>query len=68
MTATMALKYTASAMDIQTSLKPSWTPCHLQRAQDQLLHLHRGRYGSTGETRIIEHGNPPFLLVRPGAS
>jgi hypothetical protein len=21
---------------------------------------------STGETRIVEHGNPPFLLVRPG--
>jgi hypothetical protein len=23
---------------------------------------------STGETRIIEHGNPPFLLVRPNAA
>ena len=37
----------------------------LQRAQDELFDLYHYRYGRTGETRIIEHGNPPFLLIRP---
>ena len=46
MTATMALKFAASAMDIRRIRGDHHGyAAHLQRAQDQLFHIHRRRYG-----------------------
>jgi hypothetical protein len=67
MTATMALSFMASRMDIRDSAEV---------VMDTLpvINVHKASYSTftivdmarTGETRIVEHGNPPFLLVRPG--
>ena len=67
MTATMALKYAASAMDIQTSaetIMDTLPICSVRKISYSTFTV--VDMASTGETRIIEHGNPPFLLVRPG--
>jgi hypothetical protein len=68
MTATMALKFTASAMDIHTSaeiIMDTLPICSVRKISYSTFTV--VDMASTGETRIIEHGNPPFLLIRPNA-
>ncbi len=67
MTATMALKFTASAMDIRRSAEiimdtlPICSARKISYSTFTVIDM-----ATTGQTRIIEHGNPPFLLIRPG--
>jgi hypothetical protein len=66
MTATMALKFTASAMDIRSSaevIMDTLPICSVRKISYSTFTV--VDMASTGETRIIEHGNPPFLLIRP---
>jgi hypothetical protein len=66
MTATMALKFTASAMDIHNSaeiIMDTLPICSVRKISYSTFTVID--MASTGETRIIEHGNPPFLLVSP---
>jgi hypothetical protein len=66
MTATMALKFAASAMDIQSSaevIMDTLPICSVRKISYSTFTV--VDMASTGETRIIEHGNPPFLLIRP---
>ena len=66
MTATMALKFTASAMDIRRSaeiIMDTLPICSVRKISYSTFTV--VDMASTGETRIIEHGNPSFLLVRP---
>ena len=65
-TATMALKFTASAMDICKSaeiIMDTLPVCSVRQISYSTFTI--VDMASTGETRIIEHGNPPFLLIRP---
>jgi hypothetical protein len=67
MTATMALKFAASAMDIRRSaeiIMDTLPICSVRKISYSTFTV--VDMADTGETRIIEHGNPPFLLVRPG--
>jgi hypothetical protein len=67
LTATMALRYTSSFMDIKRSAETimSTLPiCSLRKISYStftIVDLH-----GSGEVRIIEYDNPPFLLVRDG--
>jgi hypothetical protein len=66
MTATMALKFAASAMDIRSSaevIMDTLPICSVRKISYSTFTV--VDMAITGETRIIEHGNPPFLLVRP---
>jgi len=66
MTASMALKFPASAMDIRESaeiIMDTLPICSVRKISYSTFTV--VDMASTGETRIIEHGNPPFLLVRP---
>ena len=66
MTATMALKFTASAMDIHRSaevIMDTLPICSVRKISYSTFTV--VDMANTGEARIIEHGNPPFLLVRP---
>ena len=66
MTATMALKFAASAMDIRSSaevIMDTLPICSVRKISYSTFTV--VDMASTGETRIIEHGNPPFLLIRP---
>ncbi len=66
MTATMALKFTASAMDIHESaeiIMDTLPICSVRKISYSTFTV--VDMASTGETRIIEHGNPAFLLIRP---
>lgn len=66
MTATMALKFTASAMDMRRSaeiIMDTLPICSVRKISYSTFTV--VDMASTGETRIIEHGNPPFLLIRP---
>src|ERR1035441_3011904 len=66
MTATMALKFAASAMDIQSSaevIMDTLPICSVRKISYSTFTV--VDMAITGETRIIEHGNPPFLLIRP---
>ena len=66
MTAAMALKFTSSAMDIVRSAEiimdtlPICSERKISYSTFTIVDL-----ASTGEARVIEYGNPPFLLVRP---
>ncbi len=67
MTATMALKFTASAMDTLKSaeiIMDTLPICSVRRISYSTFTV--VDMASTGETRIIEHGNPSFLLIHPG--
>ncbi len=67
MTATMALKYTASSIDIRRSaeiIMDTLPICSVRKISYSTFTV--VDVASTGQTRIIEHGNPPFLLIRPG--
>ncbi len=64
MTATMALKYAASAMNIRESaeiIMDTLPICSVRKVSYSTFSI--VDMASTGETRIIEHGNPPFLLI-----
>ena len=66
MTATMALKFTASPMDMHSSaeiIMDTLPICSVRKISYSTFTV--VDMASTGETSIIEHGNPPFLLVRP---
>ncbi len=66
MTATMALKFTASAMDIRRSatiIMDTLPICSVRKISYSTFTV--VDMAGTGRTRIIEHGNPSFLLVRP---
>ena len=66
MTATMALRFAASAMDIQRSaeiIMDTLPICSVRKISYSTFTV--VDMANTGETRIIEHGNPPCLLVRP---
>ncbi len=67
MTATMALKFTASPMDIRKSaeiIMDTLPICSVRQVSYSTFTI--VDIASTGEARILEHGNPPFLLVRGG--
>lgn len=69
MTATMALKFAASAMDIRRSaeiIMDTLPICSVRKISYSTFTV--VDMANTGETRIIEHGNPPFLLIRPNGS
>jgi hypothetical protein len=64
MTATMALKYAASTMDIRRSaeiIMDTLPICSVRKISYSTFSI--VDMASSGETRIIEHGNPPFLLM-----
>jgi hypothetical protein len=69
MTATMALKYAASSMDIQTSaetIMDTLPICSVRKISYSTFTV--VDMASTGETRIIEHGNPPSFWSVPRKS
>ena len=67
MTATMALKYIASDLDFRRSAEiimdtlPICSERKISYSTFTVVDLAAG-----GQARIIEHDNPPFLLIRPG--
>jgi hypothetical protein len=66
MTAAMALKFAASSMDIRSSaeiIMDTLPICSVRKISYSTFTV--VDMANTGETRIIEHGNPPFLLIRP---
>lgn len=66
MTATMALKFAVSPMDMLTSagiIMDTLPICSLRQVSYSTFTIVDA--SSSGETRIMEHGNPPFLLIRP---
>jgi hypothetical protein len=67
MTATMALSFMVSRMDICDSgevIMDALPVINVRKASYSTFTI--VDMASTGETRIVEHANPPFLLVRPG--
>ena len=66
MTATMALKFAASGMDSERSAEvimdtlPICSERKISYSTFTVVDVER-----TGQVRILEHGNPPFLLIRP---
>lgn len=66
MTATMALKFAASPIDIRNSaeiIMDTLPICSVRKISYSTFTV--VDIASNGQTRIIEHGNPPFLLIRP---
>lgn len=66
MTATMALKFAASAMDIRRSaeiIMDTLPICSVRKISYSTFTV--VDMAESGQTRIIEHGNPPFLLITP---
>jgi hypothetical protein len=66
MTATMALKFTSGAMDIRRSaeiIMDTLPICSVRKISYSTFTV--VDMESSGRTRIIEHGNPPCLLIRP---
>jgi Stage II sporulation protein E (SpoIIE) len=66
MTATMALKFASSPMDIQRSaeiIMDTLPICSVRKISYSTFTV--VDMASSGRTRVIEHGNPPCLLIRP---
>jgi hypothetical protein len=66
MTATMALKFAASPMDIRKSaeiIMDTLPICSVRKISYSTFTV--VDMARSGQTRIIEHGNPSFLLIRP---
>ena len=66
MTATMALKFMSSPMDIRRSaeiIMDTLPICSVRKISYSTFTV--VDMGSSGTTRVIEHGNPPCLLIRP---
>jgi hypothetical protein len=69
MTATMALKFTVSAMDTLKSaeiIMDTLPICSVRKISYSTFTI--VDMTNTGETRIIEHDNPPYLLIRPDST
>lgn len=69
MTATMALKFASSEMDIRRSaeiIMDTLPICSVRKISYSTFTV--VDMADTGQTRIIEHGNPPFLLIRPAGT
>ncbi|HKN20025.1 MAG TPA: SpoIIE family protein phosphatase [Terracidiphilus sp.] len=67
MTATMALKFAASPIDIRRSaeiIMDTLPICSVRKISYSTFTV--VDMARSGTTRIIEHGNPSFLLIRPG--
>lgn len=67
MTATMALKFMSGRMDICDSaevIMDTLPVVNVRKASYSTFTI--VDVASNGETHIVEHGNPPFLLMRPG--
>ena len=67
MTATMALKFAVSPMDIRRSaeiIMDTLPICSVRKISYSTFTV--VDMARRGQTRIIEHGNPSFLLIRPG--
>jgi len=65
LTATMALKYTASAMDVRTSARTIMDTlpiCEVRKISYSTFTIIDT--DDDGATRAIEHGNPDFVLMR----
>ena len=68
LTATMALKYTASSKDVRTSaeiIMNTLPICSVRKISYSTFTV--VDIDSAGRTRIIEHGNPPFIFLRNGS-
>jgi hypothetical protein len=66
MTATMALKFAVSPMDIRRSaeiIMDTLPICSVRKISYSTFTV--VDMARDGQTRIIEHGNPSFLLIRP---
>jgi hypothetical protein len=66
MTATMALKFSTSLMDIRESaeiIMDTLPICSVRKISYSTFTV--VDMARSGQTRIIEHGNPSFLLIRP---
>lgn len=66
MTAAMALKYAASAIDIRRSaeiMMDTLPICSVRKISYSTFTI--VDMAQDGKASIIEHGNPPFLLIRP---
>ncbi|MFZ0301254.1 MAG: SpoIIE family protein phosphatase [Terracidiphilus sp.] len=66
MTATMALKFAVSPMDIRRSaeiIMDTLPICSVRKISYSTFTV--VDMARSGQTRIIEHGNPSFLLIRP---
>src|SRR4029079_2031283 len=66
MTATMALKFAASPIDIRSSaeiIMDTLPICSVRKISYSTFTV--VDIAGSGETRIIEPGNPPFILIRP---
>lgn len=66
MTATMALKFATSPMDIRKSaeiIMDTLPICSVRKISYSTFTV--VDMARSGHTRIIEHGNPSFLLIRP---
>ncbi|HMK59618.1 MAG TPA: SpoIIE family protein phosphatase [Dissulfurispiraceae bacterium] len=67
LTATMALKYTSSSIDIRSSAEiimdtlPICSVRKISYSTFTIVDIDRN-----GRTRIIEHGNPPYIFMRNG--
>jgi len=69
MTATMALKFTAGAMDIRHSaetIMDTLPICSVRKISYSTFTV--VDMEASGRTQIIEHGNPPSLLIRPNGA
>src|SRR5215469_13309367 len=68
MTATMALKFATSPMDIRKSaeiIMDTLPVCSVRKISYSTFTV--VDMARRGTARIIEHGNPSFLLIRPGS-
>ncbi|MGO8757950.1 MAG: SpoIIE family protein phosphatase [Terracidiphilus sp.] len=66
MTATMAMRFAASGIDIRRSaeiIMDTLPICSVRKISYSTFTV--VDMAGTGQTRIIEHGNPSFLLIRP---
>jgi len=67
LTATMALKYAAGLDDLRESaetIMDTLPVCRVRKISYSTFSI--ADVSGQGETRVLEHGNPPFLLMRQG--
>ncbi len=67
LTATMALKYTSSSIDIRSSaeiIMDTLPICSVRKISYSTFTI--VDINSGGKTRIMEHGNPPYIFIRNG--
>ena len=65
MTATMALRYTSAFVDVRKSagiIMDTLPICEVRKISYSTFTI--VDLDDTGRTRVIEHGNPPFILLR----